>query len=960
MKSLLHIMALMLFGVALSAQGTVSGKVYDKESSEGLIAAFVEVVGTEIIESTDFDGNYVLTLPDGTHSIKVTYIGYQDKIVEEVIVTKGSSDILDIAMGTDLEVLTEVVVTARAVKNTENYVLLERKKSDKIQDGIGRQELKRLGVSNVASAMTKVTGTSVTDGKYVYVRGLGDRYSVTQLNGMNLPSIDPYRNSAQLDLIPANLVENLIVNKTFTPDLPGTFTGGLLDIKTKDYPEAETFSVSVSASYNDQTTGNGDFLTFTDEGANTDWLGYGTKARAIPDVLQDPNIQSTLNRDAPILMQWGRLSPEATQEFVNGIDDASNALDYNFQAQRQAPTYNHGISLSYGNTYNLGKMDLGLILSAGYKKNYRHVGDRNLELDNNTGSLIGNWELQSTSVDHLINRGKYVQQRSTETPIVNGLAGLALKINELNSIDFKVMYNHNATKQARLLWGENGQDIENGRFKRSSNLSFIEREMLNLQLSGKHVLSNVNNLEVTWNMSKVSSSLDAPRLRYFNSQVDVNTGIEEIPLSNLNRPFYFWRDLNDDIYNGKVDIKLPFDFFGRDGASFKVGYNYSDKTRIFTEDRYIVESPTESGIAFRGSFEEFFNEQNYGIIGVETYQNFTNYQLGIYPEFASVLENSYDGQATVHGAYGMTTLPISSRLKLIAGARMEITSIGIQSADTSLSSLLESTDILPSANLIYNLGNNMNLRASYSRTIARPSLREIAPYCTFDPDLDVFYCGNPELVTTNISNYDLRWEWFFAPGEIIAVSAYHKSFDNPITLQYRPSTNLELQYVNVPTGEVSGIELEFRKNLSFIGSALENFKIGANMTLLDSRMDAPEDRAASSVTERPFEGQSDILLNGSLSYVNRDLGLNATMSLGHFGDRLNNISRDGTPDIFEQGRTTLDFVASKKLGRFSVGISGKNLLNAVYQTSSTYRGNEYIYERYTIGREFGMSLSYTM
>jgi len=966
MKNLLIIAIVLLSSVIAVGQGTVSGKVYDQETSEGLIAAFVEVVGTDIIESTDFDGKYVIDLPEGVYSIRVTYIGFQDKTIKELTITDGQTEFLDISMGTDAELLAEVVVTARAVKNTENYVLLERKKSDKIQDGIGRQELSRMGVSNVANAMTKVTGTSVTDGKYVYVRGLGDRYSITQLNGLNLPSIDPYRNSAQLDLIPANLVENLIVSKTFTPDLPGTFTGGLLDIKTRDYPERETLSISFSANYNTQTSGNGDFLTYTDEGSTMDGLGYGTKNRQVPDILQDPSVQSDLSLNAPLLLQFGRLGAEETDALASRLDAAANSLDYNFQEERQAAPLDHGVSVSYGNSYSLGgEAKLGLILAGGYKRSFLHIGTQDLTLRNADGALLQRWQLQNENADELLNRGDYVNQESTENPVVNGLVGLALKLNDFNSIDFKMLYNHNAEKSVGLLYGQDGRDIEGDKFKRSRALLFEEREMKNYQLSGRHLISALSDLEVTWNASMIRSSMDEPRLRFFNSQINTDNGVEGIPLSNLNRPFYFWRSLEDQAYSGKLDLSLPITFLGRSGSSIKAGGSYYMKDRVFNEDRYRVESPLTTGIRYGGSLEEFFSTENIGIVGQEEFPRYTNYDLGIFPLYSSVLANSYTGSESVSAAYLMSTLAITDKLKFVGGARLETTSIFVESRDSLAADSLrigsiDNSNLLPSANLIYAVNDQMNIRASFSQTIARPSLREIAPYSSFDPSLNNFYDGNPDLVTTDITNIDLRWEYFFAPGELIAVSSFYKDFKNPITVQYQPSSNIEFRFVNVEQGEIMGIEIELRKGLGFISPRLEKFKINTNVAFINSSMSAPEDRGTQVPTERPFEGQSDVLINGGLSYVDVDAKFNASINVNYFGDRLEQIGREGTPDIYERSRTSLDFVMSKRFGRIGFGLSAKNLLNPIYQSSSTYKGQEFIYSRFRRGRDFSLSVSYTM
>ena len=238
MKQYLILFALLVGAIAVQAQGVVSGSLLDATTGEPLIGASVFVEGTTNGASTDIDGKYQFEVEPGSYVLMATYIGYQEKKVEGVEVKDGEVTYLDLTLSDESVQLAEVVVQASVIERTENAVLMLQKKSDKIQDGISSQEMSRYGVGSAASAMTKVTGAAIEEGKYINVRGLGDRYSTAQLNGVNLPSSDPYRNSAQLDLIPSNLLENIITSKSFTPDQPGNFTGGNVDIQTKSFPGA--------------------------------------------------------------------------------------------------------------------------------------------------------------------------------------------------------------------------------------------------------------------------------------------------------------------------------------------------------------------------------------------------------------------------------------------------------------------------------------------------------------------------------------------------------------------------------------------------------------------------------------------------------------------------------------------------------------------------------------------------
>ena len=941
MKKFTKLIFLFLMPFFVAAQGTLSGTILDEKYGDPLIGANVFIENTTIGTSTDFDGKYTFEVEPGIYNVIFSYVGYQDKKVEGVEIKDGEITYLDNTLSDEaVELDLQVVVQAKAIERSENALLMLQRKSEKIQDGISSQEMSRYAVGNVAAAMSKVTGATVQGGKYVYVRGLGDRYSISQLNGLNLPSIDPYRNSAQLDLIPTSLLDNIITAKTFTPDQPGTFTGGNLNIKTKSLPEQETFTISLSAGYNPQNNLIDNYQTYA--GGNKDWLGYGLDARKRPSLLSDPSITPYLDKNAELLAFTG------DEAAATAIDRVVNEFDFTFEPTRISTPVDHGISISYGNNYTLGSGKLGLILSGSYKRSFTHIED----------AEKNRYFLFDINSDQLQNSGKYQNDRSSENPIVNGLAGLAYKFDDFNTIDFKLLYNHNTNKGVDYIFGEDGNNIEAPFFKIGRGLLYQEREMLNYQFTGTHVLHTLDDAKIEWAGSLVNATLDEPNLRFFTSQFNSERGTEGLPLSNVNDPFFFWRELQDDIINGKIDFTLPF---GKSNK-VKVGGFYSKKDRNFDEYRNIVFTPP-SATRFDGNFDTFFADDNLGIINQETRDNgSTKYSIGNFINDSTRPDNSYFGNEEVFAAYAMLTYNLSERLKVVGGARVETTNIFVESKletapDSTRIGEIDKTNILPSLNLIYSLNEKMNLRASYSQTIARPNLREIAPFSSFDPLIDEFYIGNNNLTTTDIQNYDLRWEWFLNPGEIIAVSGFYKNFDNPIALQYLRSSNPEIQYTNVDNGWIYGLEFEFRKGLGFISDALTNLKLSTNFAIIASEMDVM-DQTGLEPESRPFEGQAPFIGNVNLNYDDIDRNLDLTLAYNYTGDRLSLIGREGTPDIFDRARHSLDFTARKKFGKFGLSLSAKNLLNQRFVSSNEFKGQEFIFNSFRRGISFGLGLSY--
>jgi len=951
-KQLYTLIFLTILGFsAFAQQGSISGVITDEAIGETLISAYVFVEGTDVAETTDFDGKYTIRMAPGTYTLKVTYIGFDDKLIEGVEVKDGEVTYIDVPMSSGSQMIEQVVVSAKAITRGENAVMQLQKKSYKIQDGISAQEMSKLASGTVASAMTKVTGATVEDGKYINVRGLGDRYSLTQLDGLIMPGADPYRNSASLDLIPTSILDNVITSKTFTPDQPGTFTGGNVDVKTKSFPETESLTLSLSAGFNTVDNGQDGFLT--DPGGSNDWLGYDDGTRDRPSVLNEDGVGQYLTKDVEFISRFGdKVAADKATEVIN-------AFDRKFDNDTRTSGLNQGISLNYGNTFETGEeSELGLILSTQYKRDWEHREDR----------VRNNWLLFNIDSGVLDNRGSYSEDVSTESPTVNALVGLAYKINKSHTLEFKTIYSHSAEKQGRYVFGEDGNNIEAPLFKIGCYNGFTETSLLNMQMTGKHKFSKVlNGMEIEWSAVNTTTDREEPNLRFFTSQYDSESGNEGIPLANVNDPFWFWRTLNDESQQGKLDITIPLNFGKGTVNKLKVGGYASRKDRSFGENRYI-NSTASRGEDFNGDFDAFFGADNIGLIETQTTSSGAErYHLGNFIIDNTIAKNSYNGTEDVNAAYIMTVFNPFEKLTLVGGVRFESTDMFVQSdeinidgieADSTNTGSINISKMLPSVNAIYALTDDMNFRAGFNQTIARPNLREIAPFASFDVLTDEFLLGNPALKQTSVSNYDVRWEYFYQPGEVFAISAFYKDFTDPIGLTLRNSSNVERQYINVETGYVSGIEIEMRKRLSFLGSKFENFKLTSNVAFINSGIDVVE-QGGFTPEDRPFFGQAPILANAVLGYDNVDKGFNVSAAYNYKGDNLSVIGDSGT-DVYVRAISTLDWVASKKLGDVDVRIAAKNLLNPDYKESIKWEGQEYISRQYKRGMDFSISLSYRL
>lgn len=939
--------------VAWAQTGTIRGTVTDKATGELLMFTNVLVKGTNppLGAQTDLDGQYEITVPVGTYDLEVSYIGYALNTITEVEVKENEVTVIDFFLESESQVLEEVVVQAARIDRTENALLAIQRKAATIQDGISAQEISRYGSGNAAESMKRVTGASVVDGKYVVVRGLGDRYSAAQLNGLTLPSTDPYRNSSPLDLIPSNLMDNVIASKTFTPNQPGNFTGGNVNINTKSFPERFTLSFTLSGSYNDQASLQDNFLTYT--GGNTDWLGFDDGTRELPAILTDPKVVSELSQTAYIRAR-------RNDELAQLIDETTKSLNNQMAPFEGSSAFNHGFAFSIGNQYKLFNNPLGILASVNYSRNYNHY-------DN---GIFRNWDLTDPNAPELLQDRDLTDIRSTDNPQVGGLLGMTYKFGGgSQKIGFNFLYNHDAEKEARTLAGPFPAILSSGFFETRS-LSWREREMQNYQLFGEHVLGE-SGVRIDWGASHVKTSQDEPDLRFFANSFNINADGDSsffILVSEFPLPFHFFRELEDTQWQGKLDFTIPFAQGKSTANKIEFGGFYQTKDRAFTEARFQYQDRAEGTVDYDGNPEVFFGEDNLGLVDFNETRN--QNVIGLFVTEETLPVNIYSGTEEIIAGYGMVTYDWK-KLKLIAGARVENTNINVVSADTTQPvGEINQLDFLPSLNLIYRLNENMNLRGSYNKTLARPNMRELAPFTSFEFLGDFRYTGNPNLERTLIDNFDARWEWYPTAGELVSVSAYYKQFTNPIILSFvvQAANQDEIEYINVDQANVYGLEFEFRKNLGFLANFLRDFKFTTNLSLIRSEVDIPDDEQAiidqfnpEKGTSRPFQGQSPFLLNAGLNYQNIDKGLDITASLNVFGDRLDAISFGGRPDVFEKARPQLDLVIQKSIGeRYGLKLSALNLLDPKFRKVMEFRDQEFIITDFERGRVFGFSLSYNI
>ena len=961
---------------ALAQKAVIAGKVVDKETGEMLIGATVTAT-TKTTDYkrgaiTDFDGNYSFEVEPGTYVISVNYTSYQGKSVEDFQAKAGNTNVLDFDMGESPLTLEVVVVKATQVKNTDASLISMQKNALAVLDGISSQQISRTGSSSAADAIKQMTGAVIEGGKYVVMRGLGDRYSISQLNGVTMPSTDPYRNSTSLDLIPSQMIENITTLKTFTPDQPGNFSGGLVNVATKSFPDRFTLYLGVSSSVNTQANLIDNFNGHGTGAGDRDWLGFDDGTRALPTVLQNEANRALLSQNAYLDARNPRRENDGLRQLLN---ESSRSLSNVFTTTPKSTPVNHGINFSMGDKKTLFGNTLGYTLGLNYSREFTHYENADLITRINSRGVLQNYQALKES-------------KSTETPHVGGLFNLSYKLGDNNALRFNLIYNNDADIIGRNQSGSwPGQlSIPTAEYITNS-LEFVQRQFVSYQLNGKHVFPKLKNAELEWTGSSVNSFQKDPDsrflgyIKFIDDDGNLNYAINE---AEFKPPFHFFRDLQDQTQEFKVDFTLPFKAGG--SGHLKVGGLYNRATRDFSEYQFqhnrnpsipsnLLFNSVVSNSENPGDVNAFFSYNNFGIIDTLYSQNdpnmVTRYVPGYYYINNVNNKNFYNGHQNVASGYIMVVENIFPRLKAIGGLRVEATDLQVESRDTSIAeSVIDLTDFLPSANLIFTLTPKSNLRAAFTRTLARPNMRELAPFEQFDTKNGFFNVGNPNLKRTLISNYDLRYEVYPNQGELIALSAFYKRFENPILRTFIPTATIpELGYLNVDAAQVYGLELEVRKNLSFLGASplLSNLYFSTNLALIKSSYDIPQAELEASqmvdpgygLTTRPFQSQAPYIVNVALSYINPDRGWEATLSYNESGRKLYNIGQQAVPDVFEERFPLLNFNLTKKFAEhFQFSFSAKNLLNPVNKKTQRFNGEDVIAESFTLGRTFGVGLAY--
>lgn len=955
--------------------GAVTGVVVETDNGAPLPGANVKIEGTMRGTSTDLNGRYRLDgLTPGSYALVFSFVGFQKKTVTDVKVTAGRTTELDVTLREETAQMEGVVVAAETAKDSEAGLLKERQKAAAVSNAISAELMSNTGASSAAAAMKKVTGASVMEGKYVHVRGLGGRYTNAQLNGLSLPTASADKNAVQFDLFSSSMLDNITTSKTFTPDQPGDFAGGLINLNTESYPTNLTFSVSTSMSVDTKAHFGDDFMTYN--GGDYDFLGFDDGTREIPSFVQNlpagqiPESPEEIKRqireevDAAGATSFDQLGENSLARRVHQLSRSFNST---LGPRAGTAPVNQSYSIGIGNETDVLGNPLGFIFNVNYGYSSSGYAD----------GFTGLW--RAPQAEGRLDSELLVDEAlGTTEASVGGLLSANYTVAQNHEIGTNVMYSRRGESEASQRagrWPEQFGSDTTVVFQ-DRNLRYTERQLYSAQLRGKHFFPSLGDAQIEWKASVSDTRQEEPDTRIFGNLLRLNVEDGQVvdssytvDLNGFSNPTRFFRDLSEDSYNAKLDLSVPFKAFGADGrSSVKFGGTYRSDSRSFSE-RTFVYDPQGSGMdRFTGAPNDFFTDDNVGIVGFETLREGTEFEaevpiFGLLPYESTDPVNSYTGDRTVAAGFAMVDLQVTDRLRLIGGARVERTDLQIetegltQEPDTSEATPGEVnvTDLLPSLNIVYQLRDDMNLRAAATRTLARPTFREITRFARRPFVLGETIIGNPQLDRTLITNLDFRWEWFPSPGDIVAVSVFAKDFQGAIEVNLLEKTNSQRSWSNTDA-RLFGAEFEVRTRLNRFSSALEHVSVGTNLSLTQSRAEVPN-----SDLTRELEGQSPYTFNLNVTYDNPESGTTAGLYYNTFGERLTALGLPPKPNAFEQPFHQLNFNFSQRvMDHWTVSASVDNILGDTSEEVHSFSGRQFNRQVSPKGREVSLGLSYKL
>jgi outer membrane receptor protein involved in Fe transport len=901
----------------------LTGKVTN-DKNEPLPGVSVKIIGGGGV-STDIEGRFSLNLSTGKkYELNFTGVGYETKTVTDVEVVNGQANEVNIVMAVKAKSEENVVVTAKrssARLETVASIISFQKNTNTVASVISAESIRRSPDKNTGEVLKRTPGASIQEGRFIVVRGLADRYNQAMINGILLTSTEPDRKTFSFDLIPAPMIDNIIINKAFVPEYPGEWAGGLIQVNTRDIPSKGFFNVQIGTGFNTQTTGKKFFKD--NHGGKTDWLGIEDGTRELPSAYTTKSGFDTL-------------SPAQKTAIGKQLRNAWSPKEYS------APL-NVSFQANGGFNTKIFKKILGGTFGVVYNKTNKYIKQLN-----RSNSLSNN--IFSTNID--LNDDRYVQDISW-----GALGSLTMQINPLNKISVKSIFNVNSPSS---ITQRTGNDFSRNDELKGSEITFKENIFFNGQVTGEHKI--VKPLTLKWYGSfNILDGYIPDQLRILYSRTANTTDPYRAILSNSlsqQSGSRIFQNLSDYIYTAGGDLSYTFNWLSQK-QTIKSGYMLQIKDRLYDARLFANYLPKDNDVLRQLPADKIFATENFG----DGNANSTQFA------FDAIKGNTfrYMANTILNAGFLQFDNQFSKVIRVVWGVRVEDYDqlVGSVKVWDPRHSHTEVRDYLPGLNATFRINNKTNIRLSGSQTVIRPELRELSFLNLYDFELNASVQGNPLLKRTKVSNGDIRFELYPRAGEVFTAGLFYKYFNKPIEQIFNEGSGgaSTFNYQNVEKATAYGAEVELRKKLDFITGGLKNFTFQANAAYIYSRVTDPGLKV-----DRSLQGQSPYLFNVGLLYDLEKQGLSATVLFNEIGERIYLVgdvsAAGGSPDIYEAPRPLLDFQLSKKLiqNRAEVRLNVSDILNTTqyfYQNAGGKTTFQKGSDAYRFTRKFGTTFSLT-
>jgi len=919
LKQILLIAVGIITGITAEAQtGLIKGTVTDANTKETLIGATVALQGTTNGAITDFDGNFrIEKVTAGSYNLVISYISYDNQIVR-VDVTNGNESAVTVQLKPASVDIEEVKVVAKRRDNTDVSMLSSLKSGSLIVSGITAQQISKSQDKDAAEVIRRVPGITITDGRFVIVRGLIERYNSVMLNGATAPSFEADKRAFSFDAIPSGMINNILIYKSPAPELPADFAGAAINVETKSVADENSLVISYGTKYVENTTFNNDFQTY--KGGKTDWLGFSDNSRNIPSVVPS-------KEDFNELYVWHASDYLQKTEKLNNV---AKSFSNNWTTSNKNPLPDQNLSIALQRRFVLGKISIGNITALNFSSTSDFLNINRLE-----------YQSYSPEQNVVIKNFDYTDNRYKESAKLGLIHNWNILYGKNQKLEFRNFINQMGNKTTNIRNGVNYYNVETLRL---FDLKYETRFVYSGQLAGEQKFNN-DLTKINWMAGYGYTKNDQPDNRRITFVLDDNEQSERynqyyLDLQNVPNAYMggrMWLNMNENVYDLKADLDHQFNFLGSENLwTLKFGFLYENKSRAFRNRQIGVVSLSQASenIIYQ-PVNEILDHKNFYFDQTAPYN-----QHGFSYKDNTNAKNSYDAHDELMASYVGLKIPISSKINLYGGVRVEkfdrlIAALQekTEGAETNLDVTSDTINFYPSANLTYNINEKNLLRASYGKTINRPEFREMSNFAYEDFEMAAIIHGNDTLTSAYIDNYDLRYEWYPSSGEIVSVAAFYKNFTNPIeAFLIYAGTGYDYKPHNTEKGYSMGLELDVRKQLlEFENSTgflrnLKDLTLIFNTSLIKSEINT-EKLGFARDKKRIMQGQSPYIINLGMNYQKQESNLSVGINYNRIGKRIAYVGTPTNPHTWELPRNSLDLTIEKGIGkRISIKAGVKDIL----------------------------------